>query len=54
METIYNTVLKNTQFIHFPEEVCTSKNKLLPYFELCEQVLSYSMLGEVYIVEVLW
>jgi len=24
---LYNTVLKNTQFIHFPKEVCSWKNK---------------------------
>jgi hypothetical protein len=28
-------------------------NKLLPHSELCKQALSYIMLGEVYIVQVL-
>jgi len=43
----YKTVLKNSQYFHFRKEVTERTNKLLQYSELCEQVLSFIMLGEV-------
>jgi len=46
METKQNST-KNNSFMSLKKYITKRTNKLLPYSEICEQALSYTMLGKV-------
>jgi len=48
MQTVQNSIKKKKYFIYLKKHV-TERNKLLPYFELCEKV-SFSLCLERYTI----